>query len=221
MQGAVLAQRQQPRAIPVQIQANAILNMSVIELQQFIETEAMENPALAVKDGARCPVCGLLTSESPCPVCGVSTRPKESDLDRPKASERDYLESAFSAAAGDEAFDPFRTVAGAVDLLDHLRQQARMSLGGRRLRIAEYLIDSLDEDGYFRESLYETAERFAAAVPEIESVLTRCRASTRPESPQGTCASACSFSFDCWPDQSPARTQPRESSPSTGTTSPR
>lgn len=171
MQGAALSQKQQLRAIPVQIQANAILGMNLIELQQFVETEAIENPALGVEEGARCPVCGFMTVTQACPVCGASTRRTDTELESAKACERDYLERAFAAAGRDEAFDPFRTVAAASDLRDYLRQQARMCLGGRRLRIAEYLTDSLDDDGYLRESLYETAERFAEAVPEIESVL--------------------------------------------------
>jgi len=171
MQGAALAQKQQLRAIPVQIQANAILGMNVLELQQFIDTEAMENPALAVEEKARCPVCGFLRGEGACPVCGASAKKADAAPDKDHRDERVYLERAFAAAGQEEAFDPFRTVAGPMDLRDHLRQQARMTLGGRRLRIAQYLIDSLDDDGYFRESLYETAERFAAAVPEIESVL--------------------------------------------------
>ena len=165
-----LAQRQQLRAIPVQIQANAILNMSLIELQQFVETEAVENPALNVKEGSRCPICGFATGEKACPVCGASmTAAPAADG---KLDERGYLERAYAAAGMEATFDPFRTVASSVSLADYLKQQARMAFSGRRLRICEYIIDSLDDDGYFRESLFETAEEFAVAVPEIEEVLS-------------------------------------------------
>ncbi|NLN75198.1 MAG: hypothetical protein GX139_02660 [Armatimonadetes bacterium] len=168
MQSAALSHRQTLRAIPVQIQANAILNMSLIELQEFIETEAVENPALAVKEGARCSICGFVTEHKACPVCGASMNvTHESDA----ADERDYLERAYSAAGNEAPFDPFRTVASTVDLGAYLKQQAGMSLSGRRLRICKYLIDCLDDDGYFRESLFETAEEFAVAVPEVEEVL--------------------------------------------------
>ena len=170
MQGAALTQRQQSRAIPVQIQANAILNMSLIELSEFIETEAVENPALSVKEGSRCPVCGFVTGEKACPVCSASMKAVE-ETDPSGLSERDYLERAYAAAGAEPAFDPFRTVASTISLGEYLKQQARMSLAGRKLRIAEYLIDSLGDDGYFRESLFETAEEFTAAVPEVEEVL--------------------------------------------------
>ena len=171
MQGAVLAQKQQLRTIPAQIQANAILSMSALELQQFVDTEAMENPALAVEEKARCPVCGFLRTEGACPVCGAAAARADSAIEHHPQDERGYLERAFATVGREEAFDPFRTIAGSMDLRDHLKQQARMNFSGRRLRIAKYLVESLDDDGYFRESLYETAERFAAAAPEVESVL--------------------------------------------------
>lgn len=169
MPGAALLQKQQLRAIPVQIQANAILNMSILELQQFVEAEAIENPALCVDESAKCPVCGFMAGKGPCPVCGASTT-APAEVPANHATERDALEAAF-LAADDETYDPFRAVASTMDLKDHLRQQARMLLGGRQLRIGEYIIDCLDEDGYFREPLYDTAEEFAAAVPEVERVL--------------------------------------------------
>lgn len=169
MSGTALLQKQQLRTIPVQIQANTILNMNILELQQFVETEAMENPALSVDDGARCTVCGFLADSGPCPVCGASDRIFD-ELKTPLRDERDYIELTYSAVT-DPAFDPFRTVAGTTELRDHLRQQAGMVFGGRRLRIANYIIDCLDDDGYFREPLFDVAEEFAASVPEIESVL--------------------------------------------------
>ncbi len=143
--------------------------MNILELQEFVETEAMENPALSVDESARCPVCGFISGAAACPVCGAAPGRVETHQD-PPSDERAHLEKVF-AAVEDDAFDPFRTVAAVADLRDHLKQQARVALGGRHLRIAEYIIDCLDEDGYFREPLYDTAEAFAASVPEVEDVL--------------------------------------------------
>lgn len=145
--------------------------MSHIELQQFIETEAIENPALSVKEGSRCPICGFVTGDKACPVCGASMKAVP-ELATDHLDEHDYLERAYAAAGSELSFDPFRTVASTISLGAYLKQQARMSLAGRRLRIAEFLIDSLDDDDYFRESLFETAEEFAVAVPEVGGVLS-------------------------------------------------
>lgn len=169
MQRQTLSQKQQQRTIPAQIQASRILNLSLIELQSFIECEAAENPALSIEDGKRCPVCGFVTGEGKCPICTANIRPESSS--GADESEYYYLKKTFSAANADEAFDPFRTIMSETSLPEYLKGQARISLGGRKLRIAEYIIDSLDSDGYFREPLFETAEVFAAAVPEIEGVL--------------------------------------------------
>lgn len=157
--------------MPLQIQANAILGMSLLELQQFIQAESMENPALYVEENSRCPVCGFLVSDASCPVCGAAMS-RRAEIDSANTNERDYLERVFAAVDDESEYDPFRAVASGVSLVECLKQQARMSLGGRRLRIAEYLIDCLDDDGYFRESLFDVATRFAVAVPEIEEVLT-------------------------------------------------
>ncbi len=162
-------QSQTYRTIPVQIQANSILNMSVVELQQFIETEAAENPAMTLKESCRCPVCGFLTAGKSCPICKSSLRRTATSSDL--GNERDYLRRAFTAAGADGFFDPFRTVATTFDIKDYLRQQVGMTLAGRKLRIAQYIIDSLDDDGYFRESLFETSEELASHVLEIEEVL--------------------------------------------------
>jgi RNA polymerase sigma-54 factor len=170
MLGPALAQKQQLNAIPVQIQANAILAMNALELQQFIETEAAENPALALQERERCPVCGFATTENVCPICGTSVVARR-EADGDNLDEHDLLSCVFAVVDNDHTYDPFNSVASHTSLADYLKQQARMVLGARRLRIAEFLIDSLDEDGYFREPLFDVAEEFAVAVPDVEAVL--------------------------------------------------
>ncbi len=150
MQGTTLTQHQHQRAIPIQIQSNSILNMNILELQEFLETESIENPALCLEESSRCPVCGFLTTTAVCPVCNASLK-KIEDNQIEFSSEYEYLERAFAAVRDNSSFDPFRTVATSLDIREYLKQQASMTLGGRELRIAFYIIDSLDDDGYFRE----------------------------------------------------------------------
>lgn len=163
-------QSQTYRTIPVQIQASSILNMNVVELQQFVENEAAENPAMTLKESCRCPVCGFLTTGKACPICKSSMRSSADSFD--SNIERDYLKRAFTSAATDGLFDPFRTVSNAFDLKDYLRQQVGMVLSGHKLQIANFIIDSLDDDGYFRETLFEISEEVASYVLEVEEVLT-------------------------------------------------
>ena len=170
MQKTVFTQKQQMRTSPNHIQAAAILNMNALELEAFIETETIDNPALDVAENSRCPICGFLTTNQICPVCGSSTKDQLSQsLD--KSQEQEYLDMTFASTSKDGVFDPFRNIASESSLRDYLKEQARIGLSGRKQKIAEYIIDCLDEDGYFRESLYDIADAFAASVPEIEEIL--------------------------------------------------
>ncbi|MFQ3549262.1 MAG: RNA polymerase factor sigma-54 [Armatimonadota bacterium] len=163
-------QRQQLHAIPLQIQASNILKMSNLELQQFLESEAMENPAMGMKENVKCPLCGFALTGPKCNFCGAVK--KNHNIDKIKQSDNPYVSRLTPLKHSDPGFDPFRTVASFTDLKENLKQQARMSVDDTdKMSIAEYLIDSLDEQGYLRESLYEIAEEFKASVPQIEEVL--------------------------------------------------
>ena len=168
MQEYLLSQRQELRPLPIQIQANTILALNTLDLQRFVESEAAENPALTIDDTARCSVCGFLRAEKTCPVCGSLAKQRGTSFSRD--DERMWLKRLF-ATVEDEPYEPFKNVAATTDLREHLKSQARLMLEGPALRVAQFIVDSIDDDGYFRESLYETAERFGLAVPEVESVL--------------------------------------------------
>jgi RNA polymerase sigma-54 factor len=63
-------------------------------------------------------------------------------------------------------------VAGQISLRDHLNQQIPFALpvGADRM-VAEHLVDQLDEAGYFRGDIAETAARIGTASAEVERVL--------------------------------------------------
>jgi RNA polymerase sigma-54 factor len=63
-------------------------------------------------------------------------------------------------------------VAGQISLRDHLNQQIPFALpvGADRV-VAEHLVDQLDEAGYFRGDVAETAARIGTASAEVERVL--------------------------------------------------
>ncbi|MGQ9454404.1 MAG: RNA polymerase factor sigma-54 [Armatimonadota bacterium] len=171
MQELLLTQKQELRPLPIQIQAITVLAMNSLDLQRFIDAEASENPALSINESARCPACGFLSSCSICPVCGS---PRQRAGIRPRITSKDERQwiRQILPPPEERSHDPFQTVADSFDLRDYLKSQANMAFSGRDLRIAEFIIESLDDDGYFRESLYETSERFSVAVPEVEAVLS-------------------------------------------------
>ena len=164
-----MAARQTIRTIPEQIQAGKILRMGLPELQSFVEQQVLENPALAVEESARCPLCGAPLSDAiRCRICGSSL-----DSAPPhEAFDDDYVESEGSHNVEfDDDFDPFGSVAAETDLQSHLHRQASALFEGHNLIVADYIIDSLDDKGYFTESLIETANLFGLSVPELRLIL--------------------------------------------------
>ncbi len=53
-----LLPQQQLKVTPKQIAANAILQLSSLELQDVINQELQENPALDLEEQQVCPLCG-------------------------------------------------------------------------------------------------------------------------------------------------------------------
>jgi len=169
MNSQTMAARQVGRTIPEQIQASKILKMGLQELQSFVEQQVLENPALAVEESARCPLCGApLSDHSSCRICGSS-------LDSASGHETDgddvrEFEGAVSFA-DDDGYDPFGSIAAETDLQCYLHSQTAAEFDGHLLLIADYIVDSLDDRGYFTESLLETACLFGVSVPELTEIL--------------------------------------------------
>lgn len=165
-----MAARQAPRMIPEQIQASKILKMSLPEMQSFVEQQVLENPALVVEESSRCPFCGAPLSDSNCcRICGCSPDhiPAHDSDDDEYYHERDHCVNVPE----DDDLDPFGSVAAETDLQSHLHRQAADVLEGHAKLVADYMIDSLDDRGYFTESLIETATLFGLSVPELRQIL--------------------------------------------------
>jgi RNA polymerase sigma-54 factor len=82
------------------------------------------------------------------------------------------LGSGGSGASGGEGpdFDSFAD-AHEVSLTEHLMAQAGERLSGTDFAIAEQIVESIDEAGYFRGSLLELAQRLGVPLKDVERVL--------------------------------------------------
>jgi RNA polymerase sigma-54 factor len=70
-----LGQEMRPWVSPSLIEANYILSLSRQELQEAIQAELSNNPALEMdEDRDACPLCGGLLEGTFCPTCLVSQR---------------------------------------------------------------------------------------------------------------------------------------------------
>lgn len=143
-----LTQRQElrplPRIVPEQIFAGRLLQMPLAELEAFLRTELSENPALVMEE----------------PEPEVVDDPLEDDDWEPSL-----------ANEGGEDYDPFRTVAAAVSLVEDLETQYRTQFPPESWPVGLDIIESLDEDGYYRDDMLEAADRHGLSVPEFEVFL--------------------------------------------------
>jgi RNA polymerase sigma-54 factor len=157
------------RVSPRLIAANHILEMSSQELQEAISAEIVDNPALEVVDLTPCPTCGQPLEGDACPRC---TRKQE----EPRALDptEQYLENVAwntPTVTRDEEFDPLTLVAAQVTLPEKLLGELGAMIDDEDMPIAEYLVGSLDGDGYLRCSTYEVCVKFEVEPEKVEEII--------------------------------------------------
>lgn len=154
----------QMKASPALIALNNMLILSTHELQQAIQQELEENPALELLESEEvlCQRCGRQLSGPTCINC------LQEDM-RMMESERDD----FSIAADDDEFDPLMLVAAPPTLSENLVRDLHASLPAEDHFIAEYLIGSLDEQGYLDTTIEEVAQTLSIDVERVERVLKK------------------------------------------------
>lgn len=159
----------QARVSPRLIAANHILELSSQELQEAVSREIDENPALDMVDMVVCPTCGQPIDDKVCPRCARKTE----DPTTPDPTEQylDNLAWNSSPANRDEEFDPLTLVAAQVTLEEKLLGDLGAMLDEEDMPIAEYLVGSLDGDGYLRCSTYEVCAKFDVEPEKVEELI--------------------------------------------------
>ena len=181
-----LGQEQQLRVSPTLIVLNQLLALSSQELQQLVQLELAENPALELVEGHPCPTCGTPSISPLCPFCEQPTRPQATPPPGPAdatSTRTDQIADEYYYGLGDdrrangshdgdgEEFDPMTLVAGQQGRFDGLLSDLATAIPLADRPIAAYLIDSLDERGYLTCSLEHVAGACGAALARVERVL--------------------------------------------------
>ena len=193
-----LKQSQSLVMTPQLMQAIKLLQLSNLDLIDFVEAELERNPLLERLDGDENePAVGELSgptgegsvragqSDSEPATDGVLDR---FDIDAPDLSSDDagpaaddvapsLLRENWNAVASrqpisSEAYDLEAFVAAERTLADHLLDQLRLSCSDASIRmIGSAIIDEIDEAGYLRTDLGSIAERLAAPPELVETAL--------------------------------------------------
>lgn len=174
-----LSMQQKPMLIMTQRLQHALklLQMPTLELQQALKMELERNPLLEEVDEVEevqeieevKQEVGQTEAETPDPA------PKEKEDQEIDWGELwpDQFENVSAPRVNDGDAEFYERVPITVKSLgDHLLEQLRLgNLDERGLEIGDYLIGSLDENGYLQTSIEEVAETFGIAPEKIEEVL--------------------------------------------------
>jgi len=165
LQRQTQSQRLQQRADPQLLQTNRILQMSSLELRQYVQEELSENPALEAAEGGECGSCDDPgTRCATCPLGGLT---------RLLASPAEASSALSLPSAVEPEVDPFARIEATQSLQEYLLQQLRTQTEGvRDWQIGCYLVANIDEDGYLRCAVEEAAQSLDVAAEEVERILT-------------------------------------------------
>jgi len=181
IEGMELSQYQtvQMKVSPRLVAMNHVLELSSMELQELINQELAENPALELVDKPTCPHCGAALEKSVCPHCLSTNRPlgEERETTTPDTEQlfnrEDYYEEGPSMARRDQedAFDPMTHVASEMPLSERLLQELGAILEPHQMPIAEFLVGNLDERGFLDCTIEEAARVLDVSPEAVEAVL--------------------------------------------------
>ncbi len=170
-------QSQQQRIAPHLIQANTLLQCSTLELMQMIEQEQRENPALDEGED------DLELEAAPDAAGGDA-------VDEERQATADEMELARyefdcpepgTLPQGDSDFDPLMMARAQTNLsetlLSYLRATAKSA---EDIRIAEYLVNGLDERGYLQIDEDEACAVLRVPCALIQSGIQRLQACDPP-----------------------------------------
>lgn len=165
-----------------QIAAVRLLQLPSQSLDEVVQREADDNPALEADTRQCCPMCNspVESPSAPCPTCaGAAHATKEErthdeivDVDGP-------IYSSSANGLDDDLDDPITRVAATAPTGEALLQALCFSIADEDTPIAEYLVGNLDHHGFLPENIIgdttealgcarEAAERTLAALQRLD-----------------------------------------------------
>ena len=162
-------QTQQQKIDPKVILANNILQLSGVELQQTVEQELAENPALEQEDEEPCTNCEM--KPFLCKNCQYNKQQQDQEfvVSEQASQEPEYIFD-FSADPDDQN-DPISFIGAELTLPEHLRNQLRSTISGKLFEIGDYLVNYIDDKGYLKCDLIELTLELDATDDEIAEAL--------------------------------------------------
>jgi RNA polymerase sigma-54 factor len=163
---------------PKMIAFYELLQQPSFELEQAIDSELQDNPALEISAERTCPACGAVMLTAICRDCGykVSREVEEAQLDAGREKivdlgiEASPMEKPI-AGGDDDGYDVMARLTATETLAEHLRWMWRMSCTKENRELGEQLIGCINDDGYLDSELDLLAEGLDVPLEKLEAVL--------------------------------------------------
>src|SRR5256884_2361105 len=165
-----LLPQQQLKVTPKQIAANYILQLSSLELQDVINQELQENPALDLEEVQACPLCGQPLAGRVCLNCfGTGKGPYKGSED----IETEPLEgtSLMQRDEEEDELDPIVRAEAEQTLAEYLSWNTRVLLPKRLHPDVAYINGKLHAFGYLEMPLEEVAKTLKVPLADATEVL--------------------------------------------------
>jgi len=128
---------------PTLLAYTRLLELPAWKLEQTIQYEVSQNPALELTEQDTCKRCGSVREDGICFYC----------LERAQEYNRSLLYQSERAHNDDEDFDVFAVVAAPRPLNDMLLEDVRIILPSDLHGLAEYIIGNLDTHGFLSQPI--------------------------------------------------------------------
>jgi RNA polymerase sigma-54 factor len=152
-------------------QTMRLLQLSTADLATLIEAELAANPALEVATVSQCVRCGRRLRTLACPICDR----RSAAADEPIV----YL-STRSAPGRDTAFIDEIELRATETLAEYVRRQIAPALAIDDQPLADYLLASLDEHGFLRDTPQTCAEILNVSPDRVRAILRVIRHADPP-----------------------------------------
>ncbi len=177
------------RVSPTLIMVNQLLALSSLELLQIVHAELEANPALESLETTTCVSCGAGTTGLYCPVCmqlvapnamtekGAANDTDSDDNSGNGSTDSDYEfenyrpKQTHGALFDEDEYDPLAVVASEDDMAEQLLMDLAVTLPEEDYSIAEFLVGSLDEQGFLSCSVKWAARELGVPVGRVAVVL--------------------------------------------------
>ena len=174
-----MSQGQEQTLNPKMIAFYELLQQPNVDLDQAINSELEENPALDITAERLCPACGAAMPAAICRECGYKLTREDEEEVKAEQEPDQIVDLAIEAApmekptytGEDDGFDVMARLSATETLTAHLRWLWRLSCTQENRELGDHIIGCINDDGYLDTDIETLSEGLDIPLARVEEVL--------------------------------------------------